>query len=268
MQPNSPLPSSANIPEQAIILAAGTGSRLGPFANGKPKCLLPIGNRTLLELQIQTYLNLGVKEVAVVVGYRKELIEPVVSHFSDCRTIENPYFAETNSLYSLWQARDWIRGSFACSNADVVAHPDIFARILGAPGTSLGFDAGSGQDEEHMKVEVADGRALAIGKQLPADRTHGENVGILSFDADGSSKVLPLAEQIIQNGGEQRWVPTALHHMAATRAVEILAVDITGLPWAEIDFPADLEFARHQIWPRISAPCIPESKTAEAQSAI
>ncbi|NQU50534.1 MAG: NTP transferase domain-containing protein [Planctomycetes bacterium] len=93
-----PLPSHTldrTAPKQAVILAAGVGSRLGTSALEKPKCLLPLSHKTLLEIQIETYLSIGVEEVCVVVGYRKELIEPVVKRYPNTITIENPIYANS-----------------------------------------------------------------------------------------------------------------------------------------------------------------------------
>ncbi len=252
--------SAQSAPPQAVILAAGTGSRLGRLANGKPKCLLPIRNRTLLEIQIDSLLRQGVQEVCVVAGYRRELIEPVVDSFACCSMIVNPVFADTNSLYSLWLTRDWLRGAFACTNADVVAHPEVYRRVLHAAATAVGCDRQTGHDEEQMKIEVDCGRVVSMSKNMPAQQSNGENVGLVRFDQQGYAAMLPLMEQIIAAGGHGSWVPAALNHLAVTRQLEIEAVDVTGLPWTEIDFPEDLAFARREVWPLISP--LPATTTA------
>ncbi len=258
-----PLPSHTldrTPPKQAVILAAGVGSRLGTSALEKPKCLLPLSHKTLLEIQIETYLSIGVEEVCVVVGYRKELIEPVVKRYPNTITIENPIYANSNSLYSLWLTREWIRGAFACSNADVVAHPDIFRRILETPMTALGMDTGTGFHDEHMKIEVFNNRVRSISKSLPKRRTNGENVGILSIAQNDVVKFMNTIDEIVVHGGENLWVPAVLHQMVSKELLKVHAEDITGLPWIEIDFGTDLLEARRQIWPLIA----PKTQPAQA----
>ncbi len=248
------------VPKQAIILAAGTGSRLGPSALEKPKCLLPLAHKTLLEIQIETYRSLGVQEICVVVGYRKELVEPVAQRYPNITIIENPIYDASNSLYSLWLTRDWIRGAFAVSNADVVADPEIFRRILSAPMTSLGVDTGTGYHEEHMKVEIKNDRVRSISKGLPPRRTHGENVGILSIAQNDARPFLETIDEIVRHGGENLWVPAVLHRMVTSNLIQVAAQDITGLPWIEIDFCGDLKDARKDIWPAIA----PQTQSLQA----
>lgn len=252
--------------KQAVVLAAGIGSRLGQLAEGKPKCLQTIGGRTLLDIQLDILAGVGIREVCVVVGYQPDLVRQHVADRPGCTTIENHRFAETNSLYSLWEARNWIRGSFLCLNGDVVAHPDIFHRVLAVEGNALAFDSRSGREEEHMKVATRSGYLGAISKELPAARVHGENVGLLQFDTQGAIRLLTEVSAMIADGGVNHWVPAAVDRVADF--VPIRCVNIAGLPWIEVDFPEDLEAARQGIWPAIAPmvtglPTAPRSRPAD-----
>ncbi len=253
--------------KQAVVLAAGTGSRLGEMAEGKPKCLQTIGGRTLLDVQLDILASVGIREVCVVVGYEHEQIRRHVARRPGCVTIENPRYAETNSLYSLWEARNWIRGSFLCLNGDVIAHPDIFHRVLAVEGSALAFDSGSGDEPEHMKVATQAGFLGSISKEMPSPKVHGENVGLLQFDTTAAFRLLGEVSAMITAGGVNNWVPAAVDRIADL--VPIRCVDIRGLPWIEVDFPEDLEAARNRIWPAIAGlvrtphPPLPRPQTAE-----
>src|SRR5262249_40979727 len=107
---------------KAIILAAGQGTRIRSVHGEHPKCLIQVGDKPILDHQLEALSMAGVDEVAIVVGYEKEqIIRHVRARYGDARLhvefIENPVFALTNNIYSLWLAREWLGGdSFVCLN--------------------------------------------------------------------------------------------------------------------------------------------------------
>ena len=234
--------------KQAVILAAGRGLRLGSPSNGQPKCLLEVGGKTLVEHQLDVLHGAGIENIAIVVGYRADLVRSVAGE--DCCYITNQRYAETNSLYSLWLAREWISGAFVLTNGDVLAHPEIYRRVMAVDGTSLAFDSSSGDDREHMKVSFSNGRLRSISKDVPADQTQGENVGILKFERSAAELLLDEASALIAADSPMSWAPAAVGQIADR--VPISGVDVAGMPWIEIDFPDDLAFARENIWPAMS----------------
>ena len=164
--------------------------------------------------------------------------------------IENDRYAQTNSLVSLWLARKWVNGPFVLINVDVLAHPAVYYRVLATKTNSLAYDSASSGDAEHMKVAVDNGRVQAIDKNLPEAMTSGENVGILHFDREGTDILFEQADSLIAQGMDRGWAPAAVDRLA--RMVPVQAVDITGLPWTEIDFPEDLTRAQCSVWPGIA----------------
>ena len=94
---------------KAIILSAGQGSRLLPLTEGRPKCLLPIGPRTLIEWQIWALTQGGVDEISVVVGYHAKDVQALLKKLEGpklkIRTIYNPFFKLADNLASCWMAR-------------------------------------------------------------------------------------------------------------------------------------------------------------------
>lgn len=233
----------------AVILAAGRGSRLECAAGGRPKCLVEVGGRPLIEHQISSLRSAGIRRIFVVVGHGAEQVLPVVAQAGVCQF--NRRYHETNSLYSLWLTRDWIDGPLVLMNCDVVADPGIVRRVAGSSGNALAYDSSTGFDDEQMKVAVSGGLVRDICKSLGPKRSDGENVGILKFDRTGARMLFEEAETLVRQGRENEWAPAAVRQVA--RRIGIRAIDVSGLPWTEIDFPEDLDHARHRVWPSIAS---------------
>src|SRR5574341_873731 len=113
---------------QAVILAGGVGSRLEKLTEGKPKCLAEIGGRPLILHQLEALADQGVGPVLMVVGFNHEAIREVVGRRVEY--IVNERYRETNSLYSLWLAREWIKGPFVLFFFNVSATTEIYTRLL------------------------------------------------------------------------------------------------------------------------------------------
>ena len=233
---------------QAVILAAGRGSRMNGHGTALPKCLLPVGGRTLLEHQLDALNKRGITDVCVVTGYLRELVEQSLGSWAT--TIHNPHWAETNSLFSLSLTQNWVTGSVVVMNCDVLAHPDIFDRLLERDASCFAYDSSSGSDEEHMKVRLTtDGHLSAMSKSMPGNQVHGENVGILHFDAPDADTLFDHADLLLAEGGRAMWLASAVQNLAG--GASLTGIDVCDLPWTEIDFPDDLSRARSSIWPRI-----------------
>jgi len=232
---------------KAIILAAGMGSRLGSKAQGRPKALQRIGTRTLIEHQIEALSAEGIGPVAVVVGHGADQIRTVLGDSVEYVVNERP--GETNSLYSLWLARAWLDGDVVLLNSDVFFHPDILKRLLAAEGSALAYDSSSYGGAEQTKVGLRGRLVCDLGKDFPETGARGENLGLIKLDREGAAALGRRAEAIVSSGGERTWVTEAVRSILAE--VDVLAVNVAGLPWVEIDFPYDLDRARRQVEPAI-----------------
>lgn len=234
----------------AIILAAGRGGRLGSLTSERPKCLLRVGVRSLLEQQLEALRQQGLDSIVVVGGYRAEAVEAELHGRAEL--LLNPRHAETNSLYSLWLAREFAAGGFVLLNADVLFDPEILHRVLKSPHPeAFAVERRQEFNPEEMKVELAGERILALSKELPAERAHAENVGVLKFSAEGARVLFDRIEELLAAGAEKQFCPYAFNAIADERPLH--AVPIDGLPWVEIDFVEDLMRAREAVLPAILA---------------
>ncbi|MFQ4144452.1 phosphocholine cytidylyltransferase family protein [Chlorogloeopsis sp. ULAP02] len=232
---------------QGVILAAGCGSRLASVLQGKPKCLAQLEGVSLIEYQLAVLRSFGINDVCVVLGYRADEIREVVG--DRCHWIINNRYAETNSLYSLWLARNWVRDSFVLMNSDVLAHPQVYERLLETPGNVLAYDSWSGNEAEHMKVAFNKGKLQQISKTLDIKKAQGESLGVLKFTKRAIKSLFKEAEASLAVGGANQWAPAAIQRLARKRT--IAGIDVAGLPWVEIDFPQDLQYACNKVWPAI-----------------
>jgi L-glutamine-phosphate cytidylyltransferase len=236
----------------AVILAAGRGSRLN---EGRPKCLVEIGGRPLIHHQLDALRSAGIERVTVVVGYQGGDVCHALP--DGTRVVFNDRYAETNSLYSFMLARPDVGDDVLVLNADVLFHPVIPRVLVGWNGSVLAYDSSSGDDAEHMKVEIRGGALTAMSKELPADRTAGENVGMIRLSGDLAAATFDAGAAILAAGHERDWLASAVDIAAVGHRLHCL--DVRGLPWTEIDFPEDLEHARSKVLPAIAASEVKET---------
>lgn len=236
-----------------VILAAGSGTRLLGSDVIRPKCLAPFDGRPLIELQMESLRACGIDEIAVVVGFEADRVRrgcgPTV------RFIENATYATTNSLYSLWMARGLLMDGFVVMNCDVLFHSAMLRDLLTArydDALLVSYpDVSEGPfGDEEMKVQVRRGRVADIRKDLPPDRTDGENVGIAKFSAEGAARLVAIMDRIVAAGSVRDWAPRAFGEFARQQA--LYAIGTRGLPWTEIDTADDYQHAVRNVYPAIA----------------
>lgn len=233
---------------QAIILAGGKGSRLHAVTGGKSKALLEVGGRPLILHQLEALADHGIGPVLVIVGYQAAEVRSVIGERAE--TLENERYAETNSLYSLWLARRWIKGAFVLLNCDLFFDPQILAQVVEESGNVLAYDSTSSRGQEQTKVAIKERRVVDIGKDLPAASARGESLGLLKFEEDGSRAMVQAADALIsREKQENAWVIEATRTVCSQ--VPVYGINVAGQAWAEIDFPYDLDVARREVWPAI-----------------
>jgi choline kinase len=235
---------------RAIILAAGSGSRLRPLTNDRPKCLLEVGGRSLIEHQLASLSRCGITDVAVVVGYRGDRIR---DHLGDrARYIDNARWQCTNSLYSLWLAREELGSGTLILNSDVFAQPRLFDRLQQSPAPdAILVERGNAFEAEDMKVTLSGSHVVDFGKDLDRARSHAHNVGAAKFSREGAARLATVLEPLVALGHENDWAPAAFREFA--KHWTLTAVDTAGLPWIEIDYVEDLTRARLEIEPALFA---------------
>ena len=154
---------------KAVILDAGEGRRLRPLTEFAPKCLLRLNGITILEHQLSNLAECGIKKVILVVGYRANQIFQKLTgkNFGlDLNFIQNPVYYKTNTVFSLWLAKNEIKEDFIYLNGDVVFHKKVLMRLLNSQyDTCLAVEK-KRVGEEEVKVELLSDVIRTIGKKI------------------------------------------------------------------------------------------------------
>lgn len=230
-----------------VILAAGMAKRLRPLTDTKPKCLLKVGDRTLLERTIDAMAATGITELVVVTGYRGEMIrEWINTHRPTLKWtfIDNADYEHNNNIYSLWLAGQVVRGQeFLLMDSDILCDPKAVAEVARQEEPALALNRHE-LGEEEMKIVVdQDNRITEISKTCRVEDAVGESVGIEKMTAAYSEALYRELDQMIEKEG--------LIDIFYERAFERLipqghtfkVVDTTRFFSYELDTPEDFERA-------------------------
>lgn len=225
---------------KAVILAAGEGRRLHPLTLDKPKALLEIEGRTLLERSLAGLRDAGIKdaEIIIISGHAAEKLNEKAP---DCLFIRNEFYASTNNIYSLWLARGVLAGEeFVLLNSDVLFAPRMAKDILADGRESiLMVDDVSPLLEEEMRV-ITDGagRITAIAKTIDPARSAGEYIGLARLAKEFSRGFFNRMDEMIAGGQTGVWYENAIADILAD--YPLYSLSTRGLPWIEIDTFEDL----------------------------
>ncbi|MCW5749955.1 MAG: phosphocholine cytidylyltransferase family protein [Alphaproteobacteria bacterium] len=245
VRPNAP---GTSIVRKAIILSAGQGTRLLPLTENRPKCLIPVGRRTLIGWQVESlYLN-GIREIVVVLGFEALKVEQELRRLARpglaIRTILNPFYKLADNLGSVFLARHEMTEDFLILNGDTIFEPALLARAMqqaSAPVT-VTIDRKDRYDEDDMKVQLDGLRLLDIGKTLPLDIVTGEAIGLHLFKGKGPALFSEaVLEAMRAPEGLKAFYLSVVARLA--RQGHVAVAPIVGLKWGEVDFPPDVERA-------------------------
>jgi choline kinase len=233
---------------KAVILSAGQGKRLLPLTATRPKCLVPIAGRTILEWQIMALAANGVCDIAAVTGFGADAVEQAIDGLDvpgvRVRALFNPFYPVSDNLASCYAARGEMTGNFLLLNGDTLFEPGALEHVLGravAPIT-VTIDRKPRYDDDDMKVVTVGDRLDRIGKRLEAHAVTGESIGLLLFQGAGAAAFVAGVEAAMRRPeGLKSWFLSVIDTLA--RETEVGVVSIEGLRWAEIDTPADLRAA-------------------------
>lgn len=239
---------------KAIILAAGIARRLAPLTDRTHKCLLPVGDRPLLTRMLAALESVGVDETVLVVGHYADQVQAVAGEklrSMQIHYIENPDYARGSAL-SLYAARAHLRAPTLVMDADVLFPREFLRLLVGAAAPSAFLLDGGFQDTgEEVKFYTRGERVIALGKKVvPEAWEHvGEGVGFFKCGAEAGPELIRLLDQVIREGDGLNEYEDALHLLVAR--LHVGWVDVTGLPWTEIDFAEDLRHARDKVLPHV-----------------
>ncbi|MFI5618904.1 sugar phosphate nucleotidyltransferase [Streptomyces sp. NPDC051567] len=241
-----------------LVLAAGAGRRLRPYTDTLPKALVPVGpegqeeSLTVLDLTLANFAEVGLTEVAVVVGYRKEAVyerrEALEATYGVTITlIDNDKAEEWNNAYSLWCARDVLKRGVILANGDTVHPVSVEKTLLAARGEGrkiiLALDTVKNLADEEMKVVTAEGQGVRKITKLmdPADAT-GEYIGVTLIEAEAAEELADALKATFERDPDLYYEDG--YQELVDRGFTVDVAPIGDVPWVEIDNHDDLAKGR------------------------
>ena len=237
----------------AVILAAGMATRLRPLTEDRPKCLLEIGKKSLLQRTVDNILENGISTIVVVTGYRGEMIrkfltgkyKDVCFHF-----VDNKDYQTTNNIYSLWLTRPYVEGKdFILLDSDILFDGRIISRLMNRTDTTLAVNSHELGEEEIKIIPDGKGKVEQISKTYSIEKSIGESVGREKMNADYSAALFKELATMIEDEGLKGVFYELAFERLIPRGYKLGITDTTDLFSIELDTVDDFNSAEELVPP-------------------
>lgn len=233
----------------AIILAAGTGTRLMPLTKDIPKPLLEIGGISLIERMVINCVNNNINEFIMVIGHKKERVLEKINYLKEKYPIkidfvENKKYSQTNTSYSVYLATSQLNEDILIINGDNVVDEQIISGLLKINETALVVDNYKQLNEESFKIRIENDIIMEIGKDINITNASGEFIGISKIAKTDlslfNSNLKGLIAEDIQNYYD-------LAYKDLSKECNVKYFYTQGLKWTEIDDKNDWEYVHKLV---------------------
>jgi histidinol-phosphate/aromatic aminotransferase/cobyric acid decarboxylase-like protein/GTP:adenosylcobinamide-phosphate guanylyltransferase len=238
---------------QALILAAGMGSRLGKYTQENTKCMLEVNGKRLIDYVLEMLQNVGIKKLVIVVGYKKENI---IAHVGKCykdikiEYIENPIYDKTNNIYSLFLAKDKLcEDDTILLESDLMFEESILQRLIDDKKPSLAvvdkYQAWMDGTSDVLDEEdnILDFFPKDLFRFQDVD-SYYKTVNIYKFSKEFSTNTYtPFLEAYSKAMGDNEYYESVLRVLTILDRNELKALRLNGEKWYEIDDVQDKENA-------------------------
>lgn len=221
---------------RAFLLAAGRGTRISKSIPEIPKCTLDVGGKPLILRTVDMLLENDI-DVTVIVGYKQECIRAVLKN-KPVNIVYNPFFDITNSIGSLWMAKDYlVEEDTIIANADVFWSQDILDSVLNNRKETLMLADSSRADDGDYFFYAENDILKKFGKELSRSERNSEYVGIAYLDKTFVPAFVERMNSLVSGQQHGIWWENVLYSFISERDVNVM--DINGMFWSEIDFIED-----------------------------
>lgn len=228
---------------QAVILAAGRGSRILKYTDEKPKGLLEINKKSILEWQLLSFKKNRIEDITMVVGYKNQLIKKKLIDWKIKYAI-NPFYQLTNVLGSFWFALDYLHDDFIFVHGDTIFEEKILRKLLETKGDIVLAVEERKCEEEEMKIKLKNGRITEINKTMNPNTADGEFIGLAKINKELIPQIRLYTEKILEEGKHSSFFETVIQEVINSKKASVVSASITGLKWNEIDFEEDYKYAQ------------------------
>ncbi|MCX4531160.1 phosphocholine cytidylyltransferase family protein [Streptomyces sp. NPDC002596] len=236
-----------------LVLAAGAGRRLRPYTDTLPKALVPVdGEKTVLDLTLANFAEIGLTEAAIVVGYRKEAVydrkaELEAKYGLTLTLVDNDKAEEWNNAYSLWCAREVLKRGVILANGDTVHPVSVEKTLLAARGNGqkiiLALDTVKNLADEEMKV-ITDGDkgVQRITKLMDPTTATGEYIGVTLIEPEAAEELADALKATFERDPDLYYEDG--YQELVNRGFTVDVAPIGEVTWVEIDNHDDLAKGR------------------------
>ncbi len=234
---------------QAVILAAGLGSRLQGTFEDRPKGFLQLGDTSIIEESLGKLIGAGITDIVIVTGYRHEYYDQLEGKFPFVRTVFNPDYATTGSMLSLCVASQCIHSDFLLLESDLIYEVSALQTVQNSPHKNIILLSGKTGSGDEVYVGINGNRIVNLSK-------NSESIGALGGELVGISKLSrTLVLKMVELGREKTQEIRQYHYedcltdLSNTAAIRYECIE--NLAWMEIDDENHLQKAREKIYPLI-----------------
>lgn len=232
---------------QAIIMAAGKGSRLGALTCGNPKSFVEIKGKKLIEYNICLLKKYHIDEIVIVTGYQNESFETLLAGEKNVHFVYNPFYEMMNVLGSFYMGMEALHDDFIYLHADTLCEPVIFEKLVHMEAdVVLPVEYGR-CNEEAMKIRSENGQIVKITKQMPVEEAEGEFIGMAAFRKEVLPALKEKTKQLMKEKDFGDYFEGAIQRLIDEEDFHIQAVPTNRAFWTEIDFMEDYEEAVKRI---------------------
>ncbi|MFD8211765.1 sugar phosphate nucleotidyltransferase [Streptomyces sp. NPDC059695] len=241
-----------------LVLAAGAGRRLRPYTETLPKALVPVSGEgtenelTILDGTLKNFAEIGLTEVAIVVGYRKEAVYArrdalEATYGLKITLVDNDKAEEWNNAYSLWCAREVLKRGVILANGDTVHPVSVEKTLLAARGKGqkiiLALDTVKNLADEEMKVITAEGKGVQrITKLMDPATATGEYIGVTLIEAEAAEELADALKATFERDPDLYYEDG--YQELVNRGFTVDVEPIGDVKWVEIDNHDDLAKGR------------------------
>ena len=232
----------------AVLLVAGTGSRLLPLTSKIPKALIQVGNESILKRLIRQLTDCGIERFVLATGYCEGALRAALAELDvPIEYCRNSDFVGTQNAVSLGCCARVVRNEpFIKLDGDLVLDAEILDRLLGDSSPMIvAVDRSRVLDGEAMKAVIgADGLVHDFGKSIPIELAQAETLGIEILDAKSGQEVFSRIKTLVSGGVTDRYYEDVYAELIRESKLAAKAIDVSGLNWTEVDTVEDLERAQ------------------------
>ncbi len=232
---------------KALILNSGLGSRMGVLTSEHPKCMTEISVReTILSRQLRLIADAGIEEVVITTGYYDEVLVRYCEsldlplHFT---FVKNPEYANTNYIFSIYCARDYLNDDIILMHGDLVFEASAFDRLLESKSSCMTVSSTLPLPEKDFKANVVDGKVIKVGVDIFDDAMEAQP--LYKLYKDDWIKWLDKIVEYCEKGNTKVYAENALNELEGT--ANITALDVKNMLCAEIDNSDDLKIVSSKL---------------------